>query len=259
MTRQLNRTRILLLSLAVMLLAYLVGSTILTQVRANEQADQKMQAQQQAHSAEQDAKAVADPLAELCRTDPTVAARVGEACRKAAEVQQQPTTTAPSSAEIRAAVADYLRRNPPTASVATLDQITTAVAEHLTAHPPQPGRPPTSAEIDAAVATYLSANPPADGRNGADGEPGRPPTDAEIDAAVTRYLTANPPPAGARGPQGEQGEPGPTCPAGYDLRPVLLLAPDGNTYSGVGCVEPGSATPPDEPSDDGGLTPTPTR
>ena len=113
--------------------------------------------------------------------------------------------------------------------MATLDQITTAVAEHLTAHPPQPGRPPT---------------------------------DAEIDAAVARYLTANPPPAGPRGPQGEQGErgePGLACPAGYDLRPVLLLAPDGNTYSGVGCVEPGSATPPDEPSDDGGLIPTPSR
>lgn len=37
-----------------------------------------------------DAKQVADPLAELCRTDPSVAARAGEGCRKAAEVQKQP-------------------------------------------------------------------------------------------------------------------------------------------------------------------------
>ncbi|MGW1679400.1 hypothetical protein [Saccharopolyspora sp. NPDC002376] len=46
------------------------------------------------------------------------------------------------------------------------------------------------------------------------------------------------------GPQGKQGAPGPTCPDGYELRPVLYLAPgNGSTYEGVGCVEPGSTTP----------------
>lgn len=153
-----------------------------------------------------DAKQVADPLSELCRTDPSVAARAGDGCRKAAEVQQQPVepvAVGPSSTEIRAAVADYLLRNPPPAGQsATLDQITAAVAEHLAAHPPQPGRPPTVEEVRSAVAVYLTDNPPAAGPAGADGDPGRPPTDAEIDAAVARYFAANPP------PKGDTGDPG---------------------------------------------------
>ncbi|MEV5543127.1 hypothetical protein AB0L13_40530 [Saccharopolyspora shandongensis] len=256
MTPQLNRTRLLLLATAVALLAYLVGAQVLTQVRANEQADQRDQAQQQAAESAQDARAVADPLAELCNTDPSVAARVGDACKVAAEVRQEPEPPAVSRADIAAAVADYLRRNPPPAGrSATLDQITAAVAEYLTTTPPLPGLPPTAAEINTAVTGYLADHPPSAGRDGADGEPGRPPTSDEIDAAVARYLAANPPPPGPRGPQGA---PGPTCPDGYELRPVLLLAPNGvSTYKGVGCVEPGSAAPPS--AEDGSTTPTTTR
>ncbi|MGW1680565.1 hypothetical protein [Saccharopolyspora sp. NPDC002376] len=259
MTRRLNRTRLLLLAVAVALLAYLVGAQVLTQVRANEQSDQRAQAQQQAAESAQDARAVADPLAELCRTDPSVAARVGDACRIAAEVKDDPEPPAVSRADIAAAVADYLRRNPPPAGrSATLDQITAAVAEYLTAHPPQPGRPPAAGEISAAVAGYLADNPPPAGSDGADGEPGRPPTAEEIDAAVARYFAANPPPAGPPGPQGEQGEPGPTCPPGYELRPVLLLAPNGGTYDGIGCVD-GPVTPGTPSTEDGKPTTPPTR
>ncbi|MEV6226835.1 hypothetical protein AB0L88_02940 [Saccharopolyspora shandongensis] len=259
MTRRFNRTRLLLLAVAVVLLAYLVGAQVLTQVRANEQADQRDQAQQQAAESAQDARAVADPLAELCRTDPTVAARVGDACKVAAEVRQEPAPPAVSRAEIAAAVADYLRRNPPPAGrSATLDQITTAVAEYLTTTPPQPGRPPSAAEISAAVAAYITGNPPPAGRDGADGEPGRPPTAEEIDAAVARYFAENLPPSGPPGPQGEQGEPGPTCPPGYELRPVLLLAPNGGTYDGIGCVD-GPATPGTPSTEDSKPTTLPTR
>lgn len=207
-----------------------------------------------------DAQQVADPLAELCRTDPTVAARAGDGCRKAAEVQQQPVepvAVGPSAAEIRAAVADYLRRNPPPAGQsASLDQITAAVAGYLQANPPQPGRPPTVEEVRAAVAEYIAANPPAPGRDGTDGEPGRPPTDAEIDAAVARYFAANPPPAG---PPGEPGEPGRGI-ASTRVEDCRLLV----TYTTGETVDVGETcstttvtvpAPEDPPADDGGLLP----
>ncbi|GAA2774153.1 hypothetical protein [Saccharopolyspora taberi] len=83
-----ERLAIALLGVAV---AYLIISQIVTRSEANDQADQKAAAQQQAAESAQDARAVADPLAELCRTDPSVAQRAGEACQKAAEVKRQPT------------------------------------------------------------------------------------------------------------------------------------------------------------------------
>ncbi|MCU1687789.1 MAG: collagen-like protein [Amycolatopsis sp.] len=50
-----------------------------------------------AQQAQSDSKSLADPLAALCASDPSVAARVGPAnCQKAAEIQQAPIEAAPA-------------------------------------------------------------------------------------------------------------------------------------------------------------------
>lgn len=262
-----DRTRLLLMCTAVLLLSYLVGSNVYTQIRANNEAGAKVQAQQQAAENAQDAKAVADPLAELCR-DPAVAARVGDACKIAAEVRRDPEQAiqpvGPTRAQISAAVTEYLAAHPPPAGqAATLDQITAAVAGYLIAHPPQPGRAPTTDEIRIAVASYLADHPaPAgqngtNGTNGQDGSPGRPPTDDEIDAAVARYFEAHPPPPGPEGPTGPRGEPGRGVRRAYvdDCRWYVTYTDGSTEDAGNACSS--VLLPPS--SSDSGLLPTPTR
>src|SRR5206468_8910759 len=103
-------------------------------------------------AAQQQAKDVADPVAALCASDPTIYAKLSAdskarwdaACSKAAEVQQSPTPTpqvvGPSAAEIAAAVDTWLRAHPPASGQnVTPAMVATAVAEFLTANPPQPG------------------------------------------------------------------------------------------------------------------------
>ncbi|GAB2762158.1 hypothetical protein [Nocardioides pakistanensis] len=83
------------------------------------------------------------------------------------------------------------------------------------------GRSPTTAQVRTAVLTYCDARGqcrgPA-GEDGADGQPGAagadgrdgmdapPPTQEQVDAAVVSYCNAN---GGCRGPQGPRGEQGP--------------------------------------------------
>lgn len=56
---------------------------------------QPVAAQSETAVAQSDAKQIADPLAQLCATDPSVAERVGPAnCQKAAEVKEQPAPVA---------------------------------------------------------------------------------------------------------------------------------------------------------------------
>lgn len=75
--------------LAVLVLAvgYVVYGTVSTQLAANEATEQKQEAQQ-------DAKAVADPLYALCQRDAEVRRRVGTLCDTAAEVKDQPAPAA---------------------------------------------------------------------------------------------------------------------------------------------------------------------
>ncbi|WP_223166461.1 hypothetical protein [Nonomuraea sp. SYSU D8015] len=76
----------------------------------------------------------------------------------------------PTSAEISAAVAAYLRQNPPSS-----------------------GRAPSKAEIAAAVSAYLRENPPPAGPRGEKGEPGE-------------TVTGPPGPAGEPGKDGVDGK-----------------------------------------------------
>lgn len=250
---RIERLAIALLGIAV---AYLLVSQIITRADANEQAGRKSVAEQQAAAAAQDARRVADPLADLCAQDPTVRARAGEGCRAAEEVRDTPpNVAAPSSDAIEQAVETYLRANPPAGGRPTLDQVTAAVAGYLSANPPQPGRAPTAGEIRAAVSEYIAVNPPAPGaagQNGVNGKNGRPPTDAEIDAAVQRYLQANPPAPGPRGEVGPRGEPGRGV-SSVRVESCHLLV----TYTD-GVTEDVGNTCGTAPPDDGGLLPIPT-
>ncbi|MBB5157653.1 hypothetical protein [Saccharopolyspora phatthalungensis] len=79
--------------LVVVWVAWLTWQLAARQHDAAEQAGRATLAEQQAVDNAEDARQVADPLAELCATDPSIAARVGDACRKAVEVQRQPDPT----------------------------------------------------------------------------------------------------------------------------------------------------------------------
>lgn len=75
---------------------------------------------------------------------------------------------------------------------ATPDQVAAAVAAFLRENPPQVAAPSpaaVSAELAAIVRAHLDEHPPAPGQAG---DPGRAPTEAEIAAAVARHLEAHP-------------------------------------------------------------------
>lgn len=75
------------MTVLVLAVGYVVYGQVSTQVQANEASDA-------ATTAQQEAKAVADPLDELCRTDPEVRRRLGDLCDKAAAVKDQPAPPA---------------------------------------------------------------------------------------------------------------------------------------------------------------------
>lgn len=189
---------------------------------------------QQLGDTAQKAVDVADPVVRLCAGNDETAKRLREvgACAAAQEAVAQPVAEprtpergpggpGPTDAQIQAAVALELAKNPPAdGRTPTTAEITAIVAQVLSANPPAPGRPPTSAEIADAVQQWFAANPVRDG------EPGRPPTAEEIQTAVAAELAAHPPPAGADSTvPGPMGPPGPTCPDGSHVETV--------TYGGV--------------------------
>ena len=131
----------------------------------------------------------------------------------------------------------------PVIQVATDDQVRAAVSEYLRLNPPADGRTPSTAEVEAAVTRVCEAigcqgQPGVEGPAGADGSDasdaqvasqvtswcadnnGCLPTPEEIQAAVAAYCGADPSPcvgpAGAQGPQGEPGQPGPVLPEYYE-------------------------------------------
>lgn len=75
----------------VLALGYVVYGQVSTQLQANQATEQKEVAEDQADAAQQDAKAVADPLYELCQRDAEVRRRVGTLCETAAAVKDQPS------------------------------------------------------------------------------------------------------------------------------------------------------------------------
>lgn len=75
--------RVVGMSVLVLAVGYSVYGQVSTQVQANEATDA-------ATTAQQEAKSVADPLDEVCRSDLEVRRRLGDLCDKAAEVKDQP-------------------------------------------------------------------------------------------------------------------------------------------------------------------------
>lgn len=207
-----------LLVLAGAMLVAVIVSLLLSTREAEQQTE--VVAGQRDATAEQ-AERFAQQLLAACADDSDAAEQLRELglCGQARRVADNPVPPIPgtpgepgaagpgvSDAQVGAAVAEYLRRNPPPAGrPPTTVEIAAAAVAYLTANPPEPGRPPTAVEIAAAVRAYVDANPPAPGRDGmagVDGQPGRAPTGEEIRAAVDAALADNPPPPGPAGPQG---------------------------------------------------------
>lgn len=152
---------------------------------------------QEKREIEEPAKDVADETLALCAREDRVARALHDAgvCRAATDVRRatdrQPVEVAappeaipPSPAQIRAAVADYLRDHPPPGGRApTASEVAAAVAEYLGANPPSPGREPTPTEIANAVADFCSAEACVGPR----GVPGPGPTDEQIANAIASY------------------------------------------------------------------------
>lgn len=124
----------------------------------------------------------------------------------------------------------------PVIQVATDDQVRAQVTSYLRDNPPQDGRTPSTAEVDAAVSRVCDAIGcrGLDGDDGASGQDGANasdeqvaqqvatfcgenngclPTQDQINEAVRIYCSAQPSPCvGPQGAQGVQGEPGPVLP-----------------------------------------------
>jgi hypothetical protein len=167
------------------------------------------------HAAQQQAKDVADPVAALCASDPSIYAQLSadskarwdRACSKAAEVQNAPApqtpAAGPSDSQVAAAVDAWLAAHPPPAGQnATPAMVATAVAQFLVANPPEPGRPPTAAEIATAASTYITAH-----ADDFQGPAGKNATDTQVQAAVSAYCGQDTGPC--RGPVGDKGDTGP--------------------------------------------------
>jgi hypothetical protein len=133
-----------------------------------------------------------------------------------------PPGPGPTDAQVLAAVAAYLKANPPAAG------------------PPGPagaagpagkdGATPSTDQIAAAVARYLAANPPAAGPAGAAGATG--PSGPTGDPGPAG-------PAGASGPAGPAGASGPACPTGYSPQPESV-----NDHQALICETTPAPSPP---------------
>lgn len=196
--------RDLVLFIAVVLLAGWLG--YMTYLSGAETTD----ARADTAAAQEQAKSLADQVAEACAKGGTTAAELGAACQKAAEVQREPAPTPPRDGE------------------------------------PGPRGPQGPSGFDGSPGSTGPTGPPGPpgaegpagpaGAAGAAGEPGPPGAQGE---------------PGPQGPAGADGAPGPACPPGYEPRPALITAPDGTTYQGVACVDPGSGVPPVPPGNPG--------
>lgn len=133
------------------------------------------QGDQRRNQVEQQAQPLADQVRTVCASGgqgATELERVG-ACKQADVVKDSSPTTVtvtaagPSDAQVRAAVAAYLRDNPPA-----------------------PGRAPTDAEVDAAV-TRVCAAISCQGEKGDPGKDGAGPSDEQVQAQVADYCGRN--------------------------------------------------------------------
>lgn len=139
-------------------------------------------AEAEALLARDNAALIAEQVREACDRQGPTAAELGDLCRQAEQVAQEPAEpVAPTEEQLRPlvqdAVAGWLSANPPAPGRApTVDEITAVVQDELERNPPPPGRAPTAEEIRPLVAeeveAYLTAHPPPPGTAGEDGQPG---------------------------------------------------------------------------------------
>lgn len=176
----------------------------------------------------------------------TLAQQVTVACDAGGAAARELDSIGACQKAATAAVGAPATEQMPVIEVATDDQVRAAVSEYLRINPPADGRTPSTAEVEAAVTRVCQAigcqgQPGVAGTDGTDGVDGQDASDAqvanqvaawcadnngclptpeEIQAAVTAYCSADPSPcagpAGVQGPQGEQGQPGPVLPEYYE-------------------------------------------
>lgn len=208
--QRLDRLRVLLGVIAVVLLAILTWSVFSSRDVAEEAVTQTQDLAQQVQAACESGGAAAAELEAIGACD-----QADQAARGATIADAPP---------------------PSVVEVATDAQVRTAVTDYLEEHPPAPGRPATQAEVDAAVARYCDANAcrgsdGAPGEAGSDGADGQNATDDQVRVAVADFCNANDQcrpsqeqvntavalycqqnPGACVGPAGEQGAEGPPGP-----------------------------------------------
>lgn len=187
--------------------------------------------------------AYSDDAEEARQETRTLAQQVTVACDAGGAAARELEAIGACQNAATAAVDANATEEPPTYPVATDGQVRAAVSEYLRINPPADGRTPTVAEVESAVTRVCQAigcqgQPGTEGPAGQDGADGRNasdeqvatqvagycadnngclPTAEEIQAAVAAYCSADPSPcAGPPGVQGEQGLPGPVLPEYYE-------------------------------------------
>lgn len=166
----------------------------------------------------------------------SLAQQVTTACEAGGAAARELESIGACASAATAAVGAPADDQPPALAVATDGQVRTAVTEYLRDNPPRDGRTPTAVEVDAAVTRVCGAvgcrgavgpSGPggSDGANASDDQvaaqvsdycsrnDGCLPTPEQIAEAVRIYCSATPSPCvGPQGAQGERGEPGPVLP-----------------------------------------------
>jgi hypothetical protein len=186
-----------------------------------------------------------DAAEEAVSTTQGLAQQVQAACRAGGAAERELDSIGACEDARQAVQGAAVAAQPaPVVEVATDNQVRAAVTDYLTRNPPADGRLPTQAEVDAAVSRYCAANAcrgsdgtsgtnGTDGADGADGADatddqvaaevraycaqhnGCLPTSDEIRAAVAAYCEDPTAPGrcvGPAGAQGAEGPPGPVLP-----------------------------------------------
>lgn len=231
--------------------------------------DQAQQATETAQQAQTDLDKVADPLAALCAADPTVRARVGDACNTAQQVVERPpdpaATTEPPQ-DGRGVVATVIRPDDGHLVVSYTDGSRIDVGP-VVGRTGDPGRGVTFSTINNGRLILTFSDGTTQDLGPVVGERGRGIETTQIvdgrlivtyDDGTTDDAGPLPQgPAGKDGTNGTDGAPGPACPEGY--RPEQTgeaVGADGTVYArSVTCVDPSSASPPastEPPIEEGG-------
>jgi hypothetical protein len=174
--------------------------------------------------AKENAAQIASEVRAACDRQGQTARELGDLCRQAEVIEQEPTATIPgrppNAEEIEAAVETVLEERPGLIR----DELVAAVASYLARFPPKDGEdapPPSDAQVFAAVIDYCSG----DACRGDDGADAEPLTQAEIDAAFTRFC-------GGGACQGDDGARGLSCVEELGLEPCRGPAGADSTVPG---------------------------